>query len=228
MKMKINKILLVVVLMITTNTIVAQSEKVSISIRAGIDFQNINGTDQQGDKLEFLLVPRYNAGITVQVPIATDFLVQSGLLFSTKGAKSKSDFMGQNMSVSYNLAYLELPIHLLYRPLLGNGHLLLGFGPYLAYGIAGKAKYTLNNTSYDNDIIFTNDYESSNPFHEQHFKPFDFGGNLFFGYELSMGLSIQMNVQLGMAQINSENKTYTNSQNIYKNTGFGVSLGYSF
>lgn len=77
MKMKINKILLVVVLMITTNIIVAQSEKVSIGIRAGIDFQNINGTDQQGDKLEFLLVPRYNAGVTVQVPIATDFLVQS-------------------------------------------------------------------------------------------------------------------------------------------------------
>jgi hypothetical protein len=228
MNYNIRAIVLAIALTIVANVATAQSEKVSVGIRAGIDFQNFNGKDQNGDALEFLMVPRFNAGVTVQIPIATDFFVQSGLLFSTKGAKSKENFMGQNMSVQYNLSYIELPIHLLYRPVLGNGHLLLGLGPYISYGVAGKAKYKFNNSESESKIDFTGDYESNNPFHEEHFKPLDFGGNLLFGYELAFGLSVQMNVQLGMAEINANNKTYPSSKNSYRNTGFGISLGYNF
>jgi hypothetical protein len=228
MNSKIGTMVLAIALIMIAQNATAQSEKVSVGIRAGIDLQNINGKDQNGDALEFLLVPRFNAGITIQIPVATDFFVQSGLLFSTKGAKSQADFMGQDMSVEYNLSYLELPVHFLYRPVLGNGHLLLGFGPYVAYGVAGKAKYMFNNISTERDIDFSGDYESINPFHEQNFKALNFGGNLFFGYELAFGLSVQMNVQLGLAEINAHNKTFPSSKNSYKNTGFGASLGYNF
>ena len=39
-----------------------------------------------------------------------------------------------------NLSYIEIPVNLLYKPVVGNGKLLLGFGPYIAYGIGGKYK----------------------------------------------------------------------------------------
>jgi hypothetical protein len=41
-------------------------------------------------------------------------------------------------------------------------------------------------------------------------------------------MSIQIKVQLGMVEINAENKTYPKSKNAYKNTGFGISMGYNF
>jgi hypothetical protein len=205
----------------TANT---QSDGITFGLRAGFDMQNFNGKDRSGDKLEFSMVPRFNAGAVIGIPVADDFYVQTGLLFSTKGAKYEEQFFGMNYTTEYSLSYLELPMNLLYRPALGNGHILLGFGPYIAYGVAGKAKYN----SSEEDIEFTKDYENTFPLHTNQFKPLDFGGNLLFGYELAMGLSFQINTQLGMAQINSDNRAYPTHKTSYKNTGFGLSLGYTF
>lgn len=202
----------------------SESQGVTFGLRAGFNMQTINGKDRSGDALEFDMVPRINAGVVVGIPVATDFFVQTGLLFSTKGAKHEEQFFGMTYKTEYSLSYIELPMNLLYKPVLGNGNLLLGFGPYVAYGVAGKAKY---NNSEEN-IEFTKEYSSLNPLHTNHFKPLDFGGNLLFGYELGMGLSFQMNVQLGMAQINADNTTYPTHKTSYKNTGFGLSLGYTF
>ncbi len=35
---------------------------------------------------------------------------------------------------------MELPVHVVYKPQLGTGKLIVGFGPYVAYGITGKVK----------------------------------------------------------------------------------------
>jgi len=56
----------------------------------------------------------------------------------------------------------------------------------------------------------------------------DLGGNIFFGYELEMGLFFQFNAQLGMIEINPEYTIYPESKAAVKNTGFGISAGYRF
>lgn len=206
----------------------AQSDGISFGIRAGLDMQTFNGKDHQDDALKMSMVPRFNLGVTVDIPVAPDFYFQPGLLFTTKGAKSKDDFLGLDMSAEYKLSYIELPLNLLYKPLVGPGHFMLGFGPYLAYGIGGKAKYEINNTSMEEDLLFGNEYESLNPNDMKYFKALDFGANLFFGYQLTSGISAQINTQLGLAKINAENTSVTNGKTVLKNTGFGISLGYSF
>jgi hypothetical protein len=49
--------------------------------------------------------------------------------------------LGQSFNTTLKISYLELPLNFLYKPMLGKGHLLLGFGPYVAFGIGGKATY---------------------------------------------------------------------------------------
>ena len=205
-----------------------QSSGFSFGLRGGAGMQNINGKDLSGDPLKLSMVPGFNAGVVLGIPIAPDFYFQPGLLFTTKGAKSKDKFLGMDMAVEYNLSYIELPLNLLYKPVLGSGHLLLGFGPYVAYGIGGKAKFTINSNTTTEDIVFAKEYQSLDPLAWKHFKPLDFGGNLFFGYELSNGLSVQINTQLGMAKINADNTSYPDAKTLFKNTGFGLSLGYQF
>lgn len=224
-----NKILLLTtVLLLFVFSANAQTTGISFGLRGGVNLQNINGKDLNGDKLTLSLVPRFNLGVVVGIPIAPDFYFQPGLLFTTKGAKSKDQFLSMDMSVEYNLTYIEMPLSFLYKPVLGDGHFFLGFGPYLAYGVGGKSKFNINNISTEEKIEFTNEYESLNPYDWKYFKPFDFGGNLFFGYELKSGISLQLNTQMGMAKINAENKTLSGNKSEFRNTGFGLSLGFNF
>ena len=202
-----------------------RAQGVSFGLRGGFDLQNINGKDFEGDDLEFDLVPRFNVGAFAEIPVAPDFYFQPALLFSTKGAKTTGEIFDQDLSLEYNISYLELPLSFLYKPVLGNGRFFLGFGPYLGYGIGGKAKYSINNTTTEEDIEFTNEYDDSQSLSQ--FKPFDFGANVFFGYELAMGFSFQLNTQLGLAKINPDPMD-SEDESSWKNTGFGISLGYRF
>ena len=225
--MKIKTFFFLALLLISGIRANSQDTGISFGLRGGVNMQNINGKNLTGDKLELNLVPRFNFGAVVGIPISPEFRFQTGVMYSAKGAKAKSDFLGLDMAAEYNISYIEMPFNFLYRPVLGNGHFLLGFGPYVAYGFGGKAKFTVNNTSTEEKIVFTNEYQNINPYDWKYFRHMDYGGNLFFGYELNSGLSLQLNTQLGMAKINSENTTFNNDLE-FRNTGYGLSLGFNF
>jgi hypothetical protein len=185
---------------------VAQAQT-SFGVRAGVNLQNINGKSL-GATLENKITPGFNIGVNAEMGVAPDFYFQPGVLFTTKG---KKDEVGDGKTT---ISYIEIPLNLIYKPVLGTGKLIAGFGPYVAYGIGGKIKGTNN----DRDINFGSDAVDDD------LKPLDMGANLLFGYELASKLSVQMNVQLGLLNLKPEG----DSDNIRKNTGFGVSVGYRF
>jgi len=219
--MKTRLISVLVALMLTATFATAQDNgKMSFGILGGLNFQNLNGKDIVGDKLENDMKIGYHIGANVRIPIAPEFYFQPGILFSTKGAKDNSTSPANTI----NLSYIEMPLNLVYKGLLGTGYIILGLGPYFGYGIMGNVKSDDATT----DIEFTNTVEITDPLTVPYYKAFDAGGNLFFGYELANGISAQMNVQLGMVKINPEYKILSEDKSSIKNTGFGLSLGYRF
>ncbi len=183
--------------------------KTSFAILGGVNLQNLNGKDISGSKLENDLLIGYHAGFNVQIPIAPQFYIQPGLLLNTKGAKIDE--------TSYKLSYVELPLNFVYKAPVGSGYFMLGFGPYVAYGVGGKeTEFKKTVESGDSDAI-------------KYIKPFDAGANLFFGYELPAGLFFQLNTQLGLLDINpDDNRISVDDNASLRNTGYGVSLGYRF
>jgi hypothetical protein len=202
----------------------SEKAKTSFAILAGINIQNLNGKDISGDKLENDLLPGFHAGMNIQIPIAPTFYFQPGLLFSTKGAKNT----GSILTTTTRLSYVELPLNLVYKGKLGNGFILLGFGPYIAYGIGGKVTAEGGDVTLDTKVEFQNVVELTDPLLAAYYKGFDAGGNIFAGYETAGGLFFQLNTQLGMLKINPENKWISDDQSSIKNTGFGLSIGYRF
>ncbi len=204
-------------------TIHAQSKKqsggISFGARAGINFQNINGRDFNDNKLENKLVPRFHAGLNAELPLADEFFVQPGVLFATKGTK----FKGSNTVL--NLSYIEVPVNLVFKPTLGSGKLLLGLGPYVGFGIGGKLKPTNGN---DVTVDFRNKVNIFEYATFSYYRSLDAGANLLFGYELSSKLSVQLNAQLGLVNINPDIDGVNSDKTAFKNTGFGISLGYRF
>lgn len=179
----------------------------SFGILGGINFQNLNGKLSGGDKLENDMLLGFHGGVNVQMPIAPEFYFQPGLMFAIKGAKNTTIILGSEITDEIKLNYIEVPLNLVYKGALGNGFFMLGFGPYLAYGISGKQVVHGNSLSYERGV----DYNA-----------FDAGANIFAGFETAGGLFLQLDTQFGMLDIDpDENSTA-------KNTGFGLSLGYRF
>jgi hypothetical protein len=203
------RIVIVTALALLVTTASFAQNNISFGVRAGVNFQNLTGKDGSGDKYSNKLIPGFNLGGNVEIPIATDFYLQPGLLFTTKGAKSK-DVVNWKETISY----FEIPVNFLYKPTLGDGKLLLGFGPYAAFGVAGKYKVGSTSTA----IKFGSD--------PNEMKRFDAGANLLAGYEFSNKLSFQLNAGLGL--INLANRSQGDTKSSLKNTGFGISAGYRF
>jgi hypothetical protein len=204
------------------------TDKLSFGVLGGVNFQNLNGKNMSGDKLENEMILGYHAGVNVQIPIAPQFYFQPGLIFSTKGAQNNYSVLGVDFTSTTKLSYIEMPLNLVYKAMLGNGYFMLGFGPYIGYGIGGKVTTEGGDISLDQDIEFQNVVETSDDMTVPYYKALDFGGNIFAGYELSNGIFAQFNTQLGMVKINPEYKILSDDESIVKNTGFGLSLGYRF
>jgi len=200
----------------------------TFGIRAGVNFQNINGKDENDNKLSNDLITGFNIGVNAEIPVAAEFYFQPGLLFSTKGAKSNEVVLGQTIESTIRISYVELPLNFLFKPALGTGHMLLGFGPYVALGVGGKAKFEGAGSSISRDVKFKKNVVSSDPEDVVYFKPLDAGANLVAGYEFSNKLSFQLNAQLGMVKINPSYEDANNDKTSAKNTGFGLSVGYRF
>ncbi len=194
----------------------AQSgKKVRLGIKGGLNFQTINEKKADGTIVDNKIVPRFHIGLTADIEIASDFYLQPNLLFVTKGSKDQAG----NTST---LNYVEIPVHLLYTPTLGDGKLILGMGPYVGIAASGKLKDENDNTTRSLEI------KKSVGLGEEGVRPLDAGLNLLAGYELSNNLNFQFFTQLGLVNIKPAFYNISNSKESWKNTGFGISVGYKF
>jgi hypothetical protein len=193
--------------------------KTTFGVRAGVNFNNITGKDASGDKFENNINTGFHAGVNAEIPLGSGSYLQPGILYSQKGAEFKLN--GNN---EVDLSYIEVPVNFLYKPTLGTGRVLLGFGPYVGVGIDGKVKTNGTKT----DVEFTNNHntETDTPDYAE-YKRLDYGGNFLAGYEFGNNLSFQVNAQLGLANMLPKG-TSGNNKAKANNTGFGVSLGYRF
>ena len=206
--MKNRLLSIVLILALSASFAIAQEPgRTSFGILGGVNFQNLNGKISSGDKLENDMLLGFHGGVNVQLPIAPEFYFQPGLMFAVKGAKNTTTILGSEITDEIKLNYIEMPLNLVYKGALGNGFVMLGFGPYVAYGISGKQVVQGNSLSYERGV----DYNA-----------FDAGANIFVGFEMASGIFLQLDTQFGMLDIDP------NENNTAKNTGFGLSLGYRF
>jgi hypothetical protein len=219
------------ILLMSTMALQAQ---VDLGLLGGVNFYNMNGKDGDGDKYANGLLIGFHAGVNANIPVAPQFYFQPGLLFSVKGSKNDLGIIPVKASGDFptvtKLSYIEMPLNLLYRAQLGEGYILLGFGPYVAYGIGGKENTEYGSTTFEKTVEFKSEIVvSDNLLTTAFYKRFDAGANIHFGYETSMGIFLQLNAQLGLLDIRPEYYwDDADSKAVIRNTGFGLSAGYRF
>lgn len=222
--MKNRLLSIVLILALSASFAIAQEPgKMSFGILGGVNFQNLNGKFSSGDKLENDMLMGFHGGVNVQIPIAPEFYFQPGVMYAIKGAKS-TPFDGNYYTKTTKINYIEVPLNLVYKGALGNGFVMLGFGPYVAYGIGGKVETEVGSVTVEKDIEFKNEAGVAE---YPVYKAFDAGANIFVGFEMASGIFLQLDTQFGMLNINPDRGT-ADDKSASKNTGFGLSLGYRF
>jgi len=206
--------------------------KVTFGLKAGFSGTNTNsksvppgGTEVKTDTK---FRPSFHAGVIADFALADYCSFQPGLFYSSKGARIKAFGTDPNtgaqipVTVSSHLNYLEVPLNLIYKAKVGKGKFFGGFGPYLAYGIAGKVKgkNEASGLTTEIDVKFKN--QTTGTSNAVYVKPFDLGINIPVGYELDMGLLFSANFSLGL--INTSPYQNETEKNYY----LGLSVGYLF
>lgn len=211
--------------------------KAQLGVRAGFNAYNVISRDGNGNELygDPKLNPGFHVGITYDYLIANDIYIQPAALFSTKGYRLKSVGESSSLESYMNPYYIEVPVNILYAPKLGKGRLLLGAGPYIAYGIGGRGQNYVKNiqdgvvvrSDQSANLQFVDDTDDLKTGKWAYGKTWDYGVQILEGYEFNERLSFQVNAQLGLADIYPDNKG-VKSSNKLKNIGFGLSVGYIF
>lgn len=150
------------------------------------------------DKEDTQSMPGILLGLTVDLPVSSDFYIQPAVQYSKRGFKQKTGgYYGSATNFKVNASYAQLPVNFLYTPKLAGGKLLLGAGPYIGYGTGGTWKsdnvIAIGDIMTDDNgkVIFKDDFMDGEFGDYLYGKPLDYGANFLAGYEFLNKLSVQ-------------------------------------
>lgn len=187
----------------------AQLLPLSLGIKGGINASNTSFKDSDARV-------GYNAGLTLDLYLPSNFAIFTGIDLTSKGGKTK-DVMLPNSSgtteFKSNAIYMQIPVKLGYRidaiPGLG---LHFGAGPYFAQGIGGKTKYKVDgketkfNTFGDGDLQY---------------KKFDWGLGVEVGAKVLGLVQVRIGYDFGLVKIDRADEKIKN-RNFYASLGFNI------
>ena len=206
--------------------VIESTAQVHYAIRAGVSFPNLNISDDSGEDFgDFKTKVGFHVGATVDIPLSKLLSIETGLLFSRKGTQVEEtdSFLGSTITFKTEVitSYIDLPISLKVNIPVGTPIIFISFGPYIGYGLSGKAttEFTVNGqTEKDEDII---DWGSDPD--ADFLKRFDFGIVPAAGIEFK-SFSLSFSYWLGLTNISA----YTEDGASIKNQNMQISLGYIF
>lgn len=205
---KMRLTLMVAMLAIVT----AVSAQTSLGIKGGVNMSNFYGDelDDRNVKIGF------HVGVAADYEFMYNHAIQTGLFFTTKGAKYQGEFGSVTGEVSLNPMYLQLPVHYAYKIDVSPGtRVVLHAGPYVAYGIGGKANVTISSSEGSSET------DGVDIFGEDGFDRFDAGLGLGVGAEFGRFL-VDLGWDMGLVNISGYSEANVKNQNAY------LSVGYKF
>ncbi|WP_029905257.1 porin family protein [Prevotella sp. 10(H)] len=124
---------------------VEKKKTTHFQIRGGMNLTNVSAWKNDHGFKSGKVIIGYNGGVITDIMLGnSDVYLQTGLTFTTKGAKVKKlSLATDNVEAKMQAMYVQLPVYFTYKfHFPGDTHFGFAMGPYVAYGVAGKTTYT--------------------------------------------------------------------------------------
>ncbi|TXF79402.1 porin family protein [Chryseobacterium sp.] len=183
----------------------------TFGVKAGMNVSSISkdaDLSDQGSKIGF------NAGVTMNVPLAASFSIQPELLYSQYGDKYNMDILGTTYARSRHLDYITLPVMFQYN---ATPAFYLEAGPEFGLLVSAKDRFT---DESNNDLID----ESGN--YKDSLNGLNVGIGIGAGYYFTPKVGVTARYVAGLTDIN--NSDNNGDRNSVKNNVFQVGLAYKF
>lgn len=215
-----------------------QAQEISFGVKGGYG-RSIVRAPRRADITNVSAIYTFNSQFYVDIALTDGFSIQPGLGITGRGAKinvltEENTPLTTFSKYKSNPIYLELPVNFVAKIPIGDifdkCNVILGGGPYVAYGVSGKekveGKFLGKTFSRSENITFSNDDQpvNSENFYGE-FKQFDFGLNAIAGIEYHWG-TFNFGYTYGAVNINpGANLTPTDRM---KNRSWYASIGVKF
>jgi len=200
---------LLLTLALSTAALFTFAQLPTFGIKAGVNSAKISAS--QGDiSVSTGYLTSFHAGAFVDFKLGAVSL-QPALYYSGKGGKFDD---GDGTVYKTSLYYVQVPVNIVYHIPAVIGSVYLGAGPYAAFGVSAKDKYTSGGQTVSQDLSFGDDSEE--------IKRTDFGINGIAGFQFKGGFLVGLNYDLGLSNISNSSMAST------KNRVLGVSVGFTF
>lgn len=223
------------VLLFASLNLLGQTSPLQFGLKIGYNLSNATVNDATSVDSK----SGYHIGGTLEYALSEKFLIQSGLLFSTKGSKiyqlNKSGYIPSPIddTHTFNESYITVPIYAAYKlSVTRDFKIILGIGPYFGYGIGGTTKQKLNSGAWSSGVTevkwetFGNGVfdENRDWLHGTTLKRLDMGlgGNIDFKYHK---IIVGIGYEKGLRNITKQ-EDYPRLS--YKNNALQFSIGYRF
>lgn len=182
--------------LLAAGTLDVQAQEISFGLKGGYG-RSIVRAPRRADVTNVSAIYTFNSLFYVDIALTDRFSIQPGLGVTGRGAKidvltEENTPLTTFSKYKSNPIYLELPVNFVAKIPVGDifdkCNIILGGGPYVAYGIAGKqkveGKFLGKSFSNENNLSFSNEDQpvNSENFYGD-FKKFDFGLNAIAGIE---------------------------------------------
>lgn len=180
----------------------ANAQESSLAIRAGVNFNSLNGENAKGAKSNF----GFHAGVTYELGLGEIFYIEPGVYFDTRGFKTESKILDKTITSTLNVYGITVPVLAKVKFQAGDDSFVsFNVGPYANFGISAKEKAGSESLEVK--------------FDDNGLKRFGFGLNFGAGFDYQRFL-FNAGYDLGLTEAGKDSKT--------KFTAFKIGVGYKF
>jgi len=211
------KSMLVLGTLLLCATVAAQTGKVKIGVKAGL---NISSLTSDENELDSSSRTGFTAGLMAEIPLAKNFAIQPEVVYSQQGMKfsySDIDVQNSHYKSTIGLNYLNIPVMLKYYVVKG---LSVQAGPQIGILLKASNKYQDNFLGYDNQETFNlSDYANG----------IDTSVNFGLGYQFKNKFYTDLRYTISYSDIfkDASANTYIINSDM-KNRVFQITIGYFF
>jgi Outer membrane protein beta-barrel domain len=190
--MNMKKLLILAVATVIGSAAFAQSRStMTYGLKVGLNLPKYS-FGQNGDNGQTKTTTNFHVTGYMDAPLGSNFSLQPGISLQGKGGKY---FDSGSTQVEQNTMWVEVPVNLVAKfPIATSTKFFLGAGPYGAFGISGKNKFTSGGTTTESDLQFGDksgdDLQST-----------DFGVNFITGFQMNSGFNIIVGYGIGLTDL---------------------------